>query len=304
MSELAQEELVSQLEERDQLIAALTLQLEQAAEQLDRYQRQGSANRTSAQIGAGSHAHHSAQQEVATQLEQLNQSWDDFALSGTMGRVELQLNELRDLFFEHVVNANWAQSAPQPQISQHVEPEEEDDHPPITSVLEAFSDLYEESAKQEAVEPEDSHEPEAPPPEEVDLDHASSQELADAIIQRDLYIRSLIRRQRELTTERLLSVPTDWEQLAEAPEELTLRLQELESQLNERLRMAEVTFSIERGRLAREQARLDQYRMKLDKQAKSLGLTLETDEIETPEQAESKGKKNTNGRWKSYLGIE
>ncbi len=104
--------------------------------------------------------------------------------------------------------------------------------------------------------------------------------LVDAVEVRDRYIAYLTQRLRALE----MQGPTNWDNLASAPDELRSRLLRLEADYREHLRREECDMALERARLAREQNRLKQDRHRLEAQAKKLGFT--TDEFKLPNQSE------------------
>ena len=91
--------LQGEVQERDHLITALTDRLEQAAEQLDRLRRSG-ADR--GWRGGGGLPPDLIQDHRAT-IEELKGTlsrWEEMQASVSLGRIELQINELRDLIVQ------------------------------------------------------------------------------------------------------------------------------------------------------------------------------------------------------------
>lgn len=88
----------NQLHEKEQLVAALTERLEQAAEQLDRLQRTGADKGRRPLVGGGLPAE--LVEEHKTTLEDLKRviaRWEDIQAEAALGRIETQIVELRDL---------------------------------------------------------------------------------------------------------------------------------------------------------------------------------------------------------------
>src|SRR6516225_434085 len=91
------ETIQSQLREKEQLVAALTERLEQAAEQLDRLRRTG-VDKGRRPLGGGFPAE--VIEEHKTTLEDLKRvisRWEEMQAEVTLGRIETQIAELRDL---------------------------------------------------------------------------------------------------------------------------------------------------------------------------------------------------------------
>src|SRR5258708_32670844 len=87
----------NRLREKEQLVAALTERLEQAAEQLDRLRRTG-VDKGRRPLGGGFPAE--LVEEHKTTLEDLKRvitRWEDMQAEVTLGRIETQIAELRDL---------------------------------------------------------------------------------------------------------------------------------------------------------------------------------------------------------------
>jgi hypothetical protein len=106
-------------------------------------------------------------------------------------------------------------------------------------------------------------EPVGEPPAAVNVDSADLETLQRAVEERDEFISQLLRRLRSSPAWR--REPIDWDAIANAPDDLRQRLQELEARFQELLRIEECDMSLERARLAREQARLEQLRRELEK---------------------------------------
>ena len=85
-----------QLQEKEQLIAALTERLEQAAEQLDRLRRSG-ADKALRTGGGIPPELVEEQKQLVGDLQRVVQQWEDMQPGALLGRVEMQLGELRDL---------------------------------------------------------------------------------------------------------------------------------------------------------------------------------------------------------------
>jgi hypothetical protein len=89
----------NQLREKEQLVAALTERLEQAAEQLDRLRRTG-ADKGRRPPGGGGLPTELVDEHKSTleDLKRVIARWEDIQAGATLGRIETQIVELRDLF--------------------------------------------------------------------------------------------------------------------------------------------------------------------------------------------------------------
>lgn len=254
--------LERQLAERDQLVQALTDQLELAAEQLDRMQRSGAAGRRPGGSGSGLPADLvSDHRQMVEELQRVVQQWEDMQAGLTLGRIEVQITELRDFVGQRlssgafVAGANGAaarhsRAADEPQEAAEIE------DVPTESVWESMkAEMLGDPATAGARAAGRPLEPLTPAdaPAAIDLNKATPEQLAEAITERDAYICYLLQMLRTRTE---VPVPPDWSALNNAPAELASRLEQMAAELQDNLRRADVEISIERARLAREQAQL------------------------------------------------
>jgi hypothetical protein len=88
----------NQLREKEQLVAALTERLEQAAEQLDRMRRTG-ADKGRRPLGGGGLPTELVDEHKSTleDLKRVIARWEDIQAGAALGRIETQIVELRDL---------------------------------------------------------------------------------------------------------------------------------------------------------------------------------------------------------------
>ncbi len=96
MSDVTAEELELLLREKEELVEALTERLEQAAEQLDRFQRVN-GDRGRWMSGGVPAELVEQQQELCGDLERAVKQWEAADCGSALGRIETQLQELRDL---------------------------------------------------------------------------------------------------------------------------------------------------------------------------------------------------------------
>lgn len=138
------------------------------------------------------------------------------------------------------------------------------------------------------------------PPPAIDFDIADQQQLCDAIRDRDQFISLLLRRlgSPDANTE----LP-DWEQLNSVPEDLHRELLALRDRLEEKLRVAEVDLSLQRAKLARDEARVTTKAERVTRQMRQLGLS--PDDPNSPAngaRSSNEGSNATPGRrWLQFL---
>jgi hypothetical protein len=307
------ESLETQFHEKEALISALTERLEQAAEQLDRVHRMG-ADR-GVRKTAGIPVELVEQQKVLTDdLQRAIQQWEEMQLGRSLGRLEMQISELRDLIVGKALDlgggAALARSSENPPATRAAEPPASAAAKDQKSGLSAWEAMKADilgqekpatpvaASRNEGPAIDDAvEEPEhVDAPEPIVLDGAQPEQLCQAVEQRDNYISYLLKRLRVLETRHTPQI--DWAALESAPEELRTKLQELEAKFEERLRMAEVEHSLERARLGREEARLRTLEDNARRQLKRMGVTLDGEEAPTigPEQEKT-------GRWLRMLGL-
>lgn len=300
--------LERQLAERDQLVQALTDQLELAAEQLDRMQRSGTASRRGGAGGSGLPSDLVADhRQMVEDLQRVAQQWEDMQAGLTLGRIEVQLTELRDFVGQRLTPGAYV-SGVNGTASRYAIPVDdaqkseggESEQAGSESVWESLkSEMLGETGAPAASSSGKTQEPIVPAdaPSAIDIKTATPEEMADAISERESYICYLLQLLRTRTE---VSVPPDWSALNNAPEELTARLERMAAELQDNLRRADVEISIERARLAREQAQLAMREEQLKRQMRELGI-----EQEAATSHEKRGGKGNapDRRWSRFLGI-
>lgn len=323
------DDLFQQLDEKNQLIAALTERLEQAAEQLDRNHRNGS-DRGVRLGGGGVPAEFVEQQQaLANDVHQMVEQWDQMQAGATLGRIELQVGELRDYLAQRLDNLHVSAS-PAPtssasdessvgSVKQYMEAVQPTAAAPDANSYENLKAqlLGDEAPTVPAVSTEELPEvsssvpepsqPNAMPavadveelpdgPEPIDVESASLEILQQAVLERDQYIMLLIQKMRSSQKDRLLD--SNWKELESVPHDLHATLCELQADLNKTLRMAEVEFSLERARMGREANHLKQARAELEREMRHLSRNA-NGSADGDESDESAGFSN---RWKRLMG--
>ena len=332
-------ELQQQLDEKDQLVLALTERLEEAAEQLDRVHRSGAdkgARVSNGGLPADVGAH---QQSLIEQLGKTVELWEDVRPRDAFARIESRLDDLRSLVEGGVAGRSPAAPAAGVTAPSSSSPRESADaakksgetsgegsqgDAPLSAWEKMKAELMQEDstpAPATSKRPEPTSDnvtaPEPPPeqnpppvdhptqraleplselelPEPIDPDTADRTELAAGIEARDQYIGYLTRRLRSVESRTHEAI--DWEQLNNAPEELRETLQQLEADLVDRLRIAEVDLSLERARLSRVETRVRGMQKQIEKRMNSVAGKGPS-KSEGPADAPSNGKKT-----KSWFG--
>jgi hypothetical protein len=312
------EALEAQLAEREQLVAALTERLEQAAEQLDRLHRTGADRGVRTGIAGVSAELISQQQKLVEDLQRAVDQWEAMQPGAFFGRLETQLGQIHEMVeqidrggsdqtnesaFSYGANrsegdhseSGGGRSAGEPshsildfmKASQQPEATEQESPPPTAG----FAPPASSSGVLDVALP-DLDDP--PPP--IDPAHASHEELGKACTARDYYISYLLQRLRKI--ESLGHVPNSWAGLENVPDELRSRLEILERRLQETSRLAEVELSLQRAKLARDELRI---RVMDEQMQKDLKRAKDVSDSQSDDPSDSKGDQS-GSRWKRMLG--
>ncbi|GIX03194.1 MAG: hypothetical protein KatS3mg113_0200 [Planctomycetaceae bacterium] len=297
-------ELTSLLAEKEALIATLTEQLELAAEQLDRLQRMGVDRRRGSSVGLPAELVQEHRQLIE-EWQRVIQQWDDLQAGLTLGRIEMRLDELRDLVLHlrdrtlPAALSNPPVTAEGPAPSASDLPSAEESHAGGTSCWEQLKSqmLREETPPAHHQPTESAEAPELPAvPAPIDVSQATRDELVAAVESRDDFIAAVLRRLRYVEDQLL---PVDWAPLVAHDANEAQRLQQISAQLAEKMRLAELELSLERARLAREQHKLHQQQELLEKQLKKLGIHTLDELSDQPPQPQS----SHDRRLIRFLGI-
>jgi len=287
--------LHSQLMLKDEVIAALTSQLEETAEKLERVHRSGAEY---APIAAALPSDVGKRQ---MELEQAIQAWQELQPAERLVRIQdgidqiLSLLEHGDVARPAAGNAEQAgddgfwEAAKARILDRGDERIDSRDEPPPQEA--AASPPQGDTQPSPAAElPEYFSEPEPPRPLNSDADLET---LWQAIAEREAYIQFLTTRLRHVETRRFPPVP--WEEINSVPDELKKHLQSLERQLTDHLKQAEIANSLERASLARERSKLVQVKQQLEQQV--LRLSTPTD---TPADEETASERKER-RWSRFF---
>jgi len=290
-------DLEAELAQRNDLIAALTAQLEKAVNQLDRLRRAGADRAPSAPARPGESS------ELASRLTSVLDDWSEFQPSLRIERIEHGIERILEMLDEQRISAATASAPPAPQDYWEqaktrllAENPPEGNSPPVTAAA--------AMVEPPRIEPDsfpaalDELPSPVPGPAPVPAD-APPETLWDAIETRDQYIQYLITRMRTIESQKYLTGPV--EQLFEKSGEQGKELQALDLLLRERLRQAEIAHSLERAVLARERAKLSQVRQHLEAELKRMenqkAASLAQRRIEVPEDSPPQ-RGDSESRWK------
>lgn len=299
------QEKEEQLAERDQLVAALTAQLEEAANRLDRLHRAGADRAPRREGGSPSREALERQTELADQVGRLAEAWEQWQSSDPLAEIARRLDELGRLVTQSRpavpslrdsasfnLSGSWTgepsvPSAPSP--SERSLPKWEQmkaqllgDSAIIDQPWDSLPTQADDHDQPMAAGPVEPLEPLPDCPVPCDLEHADHETLQLAVEERDEFISHLLRRLRNTPAGRREQI--DWAAISNAPADLRQRLEELEGRFQELLRMEECEMSLERARLARERARLEQLRRQLEKSGSLGGSSGKSSESEDSRQ--------------------
>ena len=283
------------LSQKDELIAALIRELEQAAEQLDRIQRSGgdrSSSDESAGISSPSLDMGHSRTRMMDDLRLMAEEWEQSQPPVVLSRIESELAALHELVLS--LKRDGGQTVPQrtepisfeERLRQYEQQQEAESPPELDRgnvTLEESSPRWDEiksqlqlpDPSQTSVEVEEADYEvlriiaNLPTPLEVNLDVANLEELKVAVRERDDFIIQL---NRLFRTRNTLSLPKDWGVLANVPGEMQIRVESLIEHLDVQVRLGEVEMSLERARLARERATIQSEREAMEKHMKRLGV--------------------------------
>ncbi len=298
------------LAEKDELIHALTSQLELAVERLDRLRRAGAErNISSANSEVPSP---SSGRELNQRLSFVLDEWDELRPIDRLNQIEESLSKLLELASQR------PQAGHQPipttqgstsgtdyweQTKARLIAEDSSNSTPESPLSSQMNPVQAQSGRYlPESPPDDDTFPEIPlPPRPVEINDDAAALFA-AVAGRDQYIHYLTERLRK--SEQAKWMPADWSQLQNAPEQYLDRLKRLESMLQEQLRMAEISNSLERADLTRERARLNQVKMNLEMQIKRMATGKPARSLPAasqnmpPPASESPPKSENESRWK------
>ncbi len=311
--------LESQLLEKEDLVFALTERLEQAAEQLDRYRRSG----TKQGRGGGGGLPKEVVEEQRTLFEEMRNmiaQWEATQPGATLGRIELQVTELRDLVSGNLLGggggggigsalsslAKTAPAAEKPKQEAAATPkykpgswEEQraalmagETPAPAAQAPDAQAVPQTEQAPADTDEPTEES---ADTPRPIDLETADIDQLREAVRERDRIIASL---KEQIAEHEASGEVVKYDTMESMPDEFREKLEALEEEWKDKIRETEVELSLERAKIAREKAELQQQQHQMQKHREKLGLGAKTG----ASNGEAKGDEEAgSGRWLRFL---
>jgi len=325
----------NQLREKEQLVAALTERLEQAAEQLDRLRRTGADKGRRPLVGGGLPAE--LVEEHKTTLEDLKRviaRWEDIQAEAALGRIETQIVELRDLVVSGGVSIGGGSAgnagAHAAANSQAPAPAQRSTEgagqrsaakaggnawweaqkaamlgEPVPEA--ARASLAEEAAAAQAEEPTESAGASSDGfdlaafripdlPTPVNFEEITLEQAHVAIRERDALIEQL--REPLLLWKTAGQLPGGVRTTADIPEPLKQCIADLEAQWQAKFRQVELNLSLERARLARDQSTVRQQQELLQKQLKNSGGSSKTDSDAGDKDEDGSSKR----RWFRFMG--
>lgn len=314
------DDLQRQLQEKEELIVALTDRLEQAAEQLDRLRRTGN-DRGGRRAGGGGGLPADLVEDHRAVVEDLKQAitrWEDMQAAAALGRLETQVSELRDLVAGYVTaapprpgqeNGTRAGAASKPGHSPATWWEMQkaallgDGPPPESATASADPPPVSHngpvhSNSSESAEPsfnlQDANLPDLPPA--VDWENLSPEEARKAICARDETINQL--REPLLLLQAAGRLPADLKSLDGVPEALRQCVEQLETAWQAKFRQAELDLSLERARMSRAEASM---RQQLDQHRSENPASADQD-ARGPSKHERSKEDDHERRWFRFLG--
>lgn len=297
-TQLAVTLLQQQLGEKDQLVVALTERLEQAAEQLDRMRRSGNTMRRSGGSGGMPTELLEDHRSAIDDLKQVVGRWEEMQCGATLGRLEMQVSELRDLvagIAKHGVSQrpDAGHPAGPANTADATKPAKGNWWDQQKAAMMAGETLQlpgtEQAAENGSVDQLAGGEIPSLP-DAIDFDTLTLETAIPALRERD----ELLVRLRELALcyQARDEFPEGLHNLESLPEPLQERLRSLEAEWQAKFRQAELDLSIERARLSRTEAMLRQKHDQMNKDqlnpAEATGK---------PDAAATKSK-----RWLRFLG--
>lgn len=329
----AVESLQKQVREKDQLVAALTERLEQAAEQLDRLRRTG-ADKGHRPLAGGTVPLELVQDQKQTleQLKKFTDNWEEIQPGAALQRIESQVTEIRNLISAGVTigsagaapatpardrpsaspapaaarsapaegksssTSSWWEKQKAAMLGEGPEPTEETATAAASSAAgsQPSGDESDTNESTSSFALGDTVIPDLPAP--VNFDDLTLDDAKQAIRERDQVLQQL--REPLLLLKAAGQLPQDLQSLEQLPAALRQRVEELESQWQAKFRQAELELSLERARLAREQSQTRQQQEMLTKQIKQSG-SAQREQDEVGDAADEGGSRR---RWFRFMG--
>jgi hypothetical protein len=281
------QQLETRLADREQLVSILTDRLEQAADELDRIKRSGGALSGSGAEGGDVASLLSGHNEVAEKLDRFVNAWEERYEGPALRRMEAGIEELRERLEQATLHGNFSSNdSTESRFSLNYEDSPRSDNfdgSPLDLQNQSETEVSEDAAPTRRPldapvrlvlisSDEVPDDLDVPIPAPIDAEDAAPPELRKAITDRDAYIRWLCHQMRDITG-RL----DGWlgEVQAESDDAtLHKRVDEIEKVIHDQLRIAEIDVSIERAKLSRDQATLNEQAEQLTREREQLAKAL------------------------------
>ncbi|TWU13523.1 hypothetical protein CA54_23580 [Symmachiella macrocystis] len=314
--------LESQLQEKEDLVFALTERLEQAAEQLDRYRRAGA--RQSRSGGGMPKEIVEEQKSLFDEMRQMIAQWEATQPGVTLGRIELQVTELRDLVAGNVLGdgnggggigsalsaLTKSEPAPAAEEPQEAAAAPSNDFKPGSWEAQRAALMAGEPVPESKPEPvaevevpatetddvvEEAAEDLTNTPTPIDLHSADIEQLRQAVQERDRIIASL---KQQIEEQEGSGEVVKFDTMDSMPDEFREKLDALEEEWKDKIRETEVELSLERAKIAREKAELQQQQHQMQKHREKMGVTGQPGPANSGSQS---GEDANSGRWLRFL---
>jgi len=316
-------DLQQKLNEKEKIVTALTSRLEQAAEQLDRLHRSGADRHGKILSGIPAEVI-DEQRELINDLKAAIQHWEELQSTSAMGRFEAQLGELREMLAEQLdlkdridkggktsaftsggtsaspvtQRSSWDEMKAQLLRDSSASSTRKDDSDVLVPGAELSGLDDEEEARDGRSAFEEKYESEYVieipdrPAEINNIDKADADTLRAAVKERDEHIDKLM---EVIDALKDLSGQDEFEHAKLHQKALEERLKKAEAEMREKLRQAEIEMSMERAKVAREAARLQQL---------SSGGSVLPDANGAEQAAEEAPSEDKGSRWARFLGSK
>lgn len=283
---LSEESLQRELQNKDNIILALTEQLESTVDQLDRLKRSGAKensgdSRPQSPFGLAS--------QVANALE----AYDELAPAEHFERIEDGIDQILQLLSQGSVQLAALPEAAEKKDDSEVQddsfweetksrllggdspasPSESTTTSAAEVPLSTNAESDGENNSESNVDQEPVVVPSMPAPPKPIEDLKDIVTLEEGVGDRDEYIVYLVARLRASEQAKIPKI--DWNDLEHAPEKLVQILMDLKKKLEDHLRQSEIAASLERASLTRERSKLFQVKQYLAQEVKKLGEAAE-----------------------------
>ena len=261
------EELQQLVIEKNELLEVLTERLELAAEQLDRVRRQGGSLEPAPSQPQGTPFDDPT---LTDDLRQMLSDWQDLQGRGYFGSLEQRLDGIQGMVSQlrfEPVNRGRAEEERPKSVSEILAKHAYTPDTAAASPTHEKSDMSSDSPN--AASSDHLQLPEPPPP--VDIENGSTQELREALRQREEYIARL--KDYLLAMDAADQLPSSPPDLGSLSEEQQHALETWEASIRKDIRQTQIQLWIERAQLSREQMRISQMEHHLETETRRLGMT-------------------------------